>query len=122
MLSDLVAKFVGDQKKTPSQVRRFQLSDSAQYVWMHPRIAREEFDAIAALTAQDPNFPKSHGQWIRLMKQSEAERRARGLVTQEIEIHPHEFSEWCRASRLHPDLYTLMAYAFTKARLRDKLP
>ena len=85
-----------------------------------PRISREEFDDFKRLVKDDPEFPADHARWVKLIEQSDAERRARGLLIQELEIHPQEFANWCAATALDPNFYTLMAFAVAKAKGHGK--
>ncbi len=79
-----------------------------------PWFEREDYDSFKALVPDDPDFPDTFDEWLKLASEQAAKYEARGGFEKVI-VNPQEFAVWCRASGLDANSTTLGAFAVSKA-------
>lgn len=79
-----------------------------------PSIARDEYDAFAALLKGD--LPATYDGWLERCAQERTKALAQGRVVNEVKVNAQEFADYCRRSRLNASFYTLGAFVVAKSR------
>lgn len=82
---------------------------------MHePRIARDEYDAIAALL--NGEFPDTYDRWLEGCAQERKKALAQGRTVNEVDVDAQSFADYCRRIGQDASVYVFNAYVIAKSR------
>ena len=81
---------------------------------IQPSISREDYDAFALIFKNDHEFPDSYVIWSELAMKQIANALTRGKRLNEVQIHPQEFVDYCRACGQGVNFTILRAFAVAK--------
>ena len=75
-----------------------------------PCILPNEFAAFSALLIGDMQFPKTYASWLQLPYRS-----AIGVPTKSVDVHSHEFANFCKEQAKAPSMDLLKEFAIANS-------
>ena len=75
-----------------------------------PCILPNEFAAFSALLVGDMQFPTTYASWLHLTYRSDI-----GVPAKSIDVHSHEFADFCREQAKAPRMDLLEEFAIAKS-------
>jgi hypothetical protein len=82
-------------------------------------IERHNYPALKALSPNEPDWPDTYDEWLKLATEQIAKAEALGVVVNKAVIDPQEFAAWCVSSGLNPNNVTLGGYAVVLNRKKN---
>jgi hypothetical protein len=82
-------------------------------------IAPKDYEAFKRLMPDDPDFPNTYDEWLKLANKEIAEIQAAGHFIERVEVYPNEFAAYCHASGIDGNSALLHAFSVAKARKKN---
>jgi len=79
-----------------------------------PVIARDRYDAFAAILVADQGFPATYGAWLDHSASEHERHIALGKRVVAVEVRPEEFADYCRRCCVEASMLTLTAFTVFK--------
>lgn len=77
-----------------------------------PTIAKHDYEAFRRIL--NLHLPDTYDEWFYLTNKRSLENEAMGNTSQPVEVHPDEFSRYCRAMKATADRHGLDSFAYEK--------